>query len=723
MSITPRPYLLASLLPLACDLQPVPKDSKHVPGASEIQPLLSAVPDEEPSASPGPTRSGALGPSLVASKPAREVVARRYVAIFDKLVDQPCPAATAAGWAAEPLFRSGDAAPLIQPKGAPLPLPLERFCRYMWTGKGLPAAAPAFDPTWTGKQIRIDPDLDVLLPQTASTYLGADPTLRADLGAAFRQRAGVVGSGAASPVYTSEAVARVAVIDTVGHADAATTSAAAPAHRRHGLAMAELIADVRCPNGEAQCRDRLLFADAFPYTGASALAQPGGGPLGSLGSLAHAIGEATIRARPKTPDERPMIVLNLSVAWDPEYGAELTPPGDEVKHDQLLTTPSSTIPATVQAVHAALVYASCLDMLTIAAAGNNAGAPCEQQGVMPPARWERYPAPNQARCAALFGALPAWRTGDPAVASASKALVYAAGGVVADSQPIPLARPGGTPARVLPAFQAVAGAGARQTDAWTGTSIATAALSGLAAQLWTHNPQLSPAQVIELITASGEPTALTDELTARGKARRASGHAAFARMCATGRPDMHCTNPYAPATAPAPVQAPAPTLASLSAGPASALTCTTATASCGAAESDIVSCGDAGAPPPAPPPLPWLRPQPVSPICPICPVRGGKLTLSLNPDHSAAMAVLDNPTLEFRLRDGSWLRAGLGPQTVGSAAVDVDLARYTVTAGQTAQTIAAALTANNVTAATLAFYVVDAAGGRTRSSSAVSVVP
>ena len=725
MSIAPRPHLLASLLPLACVAQPpVPKDSQPDPQVSEIQPLFAA-PVDEPAAAPEPSRSGASGPSRSgASQPVAKpapVSARRYLAIFDKTPAEACPQATTPGWGVDLVFRTGDAASLIQPKGAPLPAPLERFCRYMWSGKGLPAAAPTFDATWTGKQIRIDPDLDVLLPQTAGAYLGADPGLRADLSTAFRKQMGVVGSGVASPVYAGEAVARVAVIDSAGQTDAATSYANAAANIRHGLAMAELIADVRCPNGEAQCRERRFFAQAFPYTGASALVQAGGGPLGSLGSLAYAIGEATIRARPKSPEDRPMTVLNLSVAWDPEYGGELTDPGEEASHDQLLVTPSAAIPATVQAVHAALVYASCLDMLTIAAAGNNTGAPCEQQGVMPPARWERYPAPNQARCVALFGPLPAWRAGDPAVPKASKALVYAAGGVVAGSQPIPLARPGGIPARVLPAFQAVAGAGPGQTDAWTGTSVATAALSGLAAQLWTHNPRLSPGQVIALITASGEPTALADDLTGRTTARRVSGHAAFASMCTTGRPDMHCVNPYAPATAPRTT----PTIASLSGGSPSALTCTTTTASCGATDLDVVSCGSGGAPAPVGPPLPWLRPQPVSPICPICPVRGGKLTLSLNPDHSGNMAMLDNPTLEFRRRDGSWLRAGLGSLSVGTAGLEVDLERYTITTapGAPQQTVAAALLANDVSAATLAFRVTDGAGTITRSSSAVSVSP
>ena len=715
--IKPRALVLALTLPFACDrgtdgpptqqplLADVPKDSSVAAVPKDSKPVLEASP-----AAAGPTKSGS-------NKPARAPApARRYVAIFDKTPDEPCPAATLASWSGERLFRSGDALALMTPKT--LPKSLERFCRYMWLGKGAPAAAPAFDATWTGKRIRMDADLDVVAPQMA--YLGADVAERDGLAAAFRKRSGTVGSGAASTIYLqTEAAARVAVIDSLGHADAGLLYAAAQPRQRHGLAMAELIRAVRCPNDEGKCRDPLFHAQAFPYVGGSPQVQASGGPLGSVGSLAHAIGEAVIRWRSLTPTGAPLI-LNLSLAWDPAYGADLTAPGQEASHSDLLVTPSATVPATIQAVHAVLVYAACLDALTIVAAGNNTGGPCEQQGAMAPALWERYPAPDAARCQELFGELPARRTGDPAFAAAASPLVYAAGGVTANSAPIPIARVGSTPARVLLAFQAVAGAGTRQTDAWTGTSVAAATLSGISAAIWTHAPALTPGQVIAMITGSGEQTSLTAQLTNAGSARLVTGHAAFAALCAA-RPGT-CTNPYAPPVLPTSPVAKIG-VQSLKTTP---LACASTTTTCGGANVAVLGCADGTTTPAVnvPAPSPWLRPQPDIPYCPICPVRGGKLMLSLNPDHAGNTATLDSLTLEFRRLDGSYVRAGLGSITVDADGETVDLSRFMLTgAGAAPQTIAAALTANNVTAATLACQVVDAAGGRTRAISAVSVSP
>lgn len=722
MSLTRNTCVLVVLVaPLACDREST--GTVVETGKSALFEDIKDVPKDSSAAEPVQVKVEPAGPVKSGSEPLRGVVpslltapvGRRYVAIFDKTVAEACPNATTVGWSGDRLFRSGDALALMTPKDATLPLPLERFCRYTWGGKGAPATGPQFDAAWTAKLIRIDADLDVTLPQTAS-YLGADPVARGELSSAFRMRLGAVGSGTPSTVHQqTEAGARVAVVDTAGFGDAATAYASARANLRHGLTMAEIVADVRCPNGEAQCRDKQFLAQAFPYVGGSPLMQTGGGPLGSIGSLAYAVGEAVVRWQSLKLPAAPLII-NLSVAWDPRFGHALTTPGQEAQHTQLLVTPSATVPATVQAVHAILVYASCLDALAIAAAGNNTGGPCEQVEAMAPARWESYPAPDAARCEALFGTLPARRGGDPGFKMATVGLVVAAGGVIDGSTPIPVARVGSTPARVLPAFQAVAGAGSRQTDAWTGTSVAAAAMSGLAASVWTHAPTMTPAQVVSLITSSGEATSLNVEMIAGGgQARRVSGHATFNRLCLNR---AGCVNPYAPPQMPV-IPGPAAETTSVSEN----LTCAPSTVSCGAQSVTVHACGAAGASAPPPAPEPWLRPQPGTPICPICPVRGGKLTVSLNPDHGGSMAVLNNPTFEFRTASGSYVRAGLGQITVDAAGTIVDLARYTITAGAAPQTIADALAANQVTAATLAFYINDAAGNPTRASSSVSVSP
>ncbi len=645
-------------------------------------------------------------------------VAGRYVAIFEKMADVECPKATEpSSWLVESLFNSDEAQKLMN--GKKLPAPLERFCRYTWLGEAPPTAVPV--PEWEGNY-RIDPDRDVLMPQT--TYLGGDPATRDELAAAFRKHSGTLGSGAATQVYKqTAAAARVAVIDSVGFADAGLEYASASSWYWHGLAMAELVHTVRCPNDEENCGDPQFHAQAFPYVGTSPQAQAGGGgPLGSIGSLAYALGEAVIRWKELPPLDPPLmkapLILNLSVAWDPAYGdADLTDPGQEAQHTVLLEPPLNTeVPANVQAVHAVLVYAACLDALTIAASGNNTGAPCEQTGAMAPALWERYPTPDVDRCEALFGQLPDRRPGDMGVAAATSSLVYAAGGVTAYGQPIPVARPDSTPPRVVLAFQAVVGAGARQTDAWTGTSVAAAALSGLAASIWTHHPVLTPSQVIGLITRSGDLTDLPVATSATGEAKLITGYDAFAKLCDERSDNAVCTNPYVEADPP---EQTSPEIGASNMMSAD-LQCTATATSCGDAAVTMHGCTDTAATLPAfvPAPSPWLRPQPDIPYCPYCPIKGGKLTLSLNPDHAINTTMLNNPTLEFRLADGSYVRAGLGQISVDEV---VDLATYDITIDGETQSIAAVLNTSNVTAATLGFYLGDSTSVSTRATSAVSV--
>jgi hypothetical protein len=229
--------------------------------------------------------------------------------------------------------------------------------------------------------------------------------------------------------------------------------------------------------------------------------------------------------------------------------------------------------------------------------------------------------------------------------------------------------------------------------------------------------------VIGLITRSGETTDLSASIPAAGEVRRITGHDAFAQLCATRPEGEACTNPYVAASMP-----PSSPEQSLSSSEDHTLGCAaTTTTTCGGAPVVIHGCAEAGAAPMnVPAPSPWLRPQPDIPYCPVCPIKGGKLTLSLNPDHSAGTSVfgftvLNNPMFEFRLADGNYVRAGLGPLVVDADGEDVDLAGYMITIDGETRSIAEALAANNVTAATLGFYVGDGTSGSTRATSAVSV--
>lgn len=493
----------------------------------------------------------------------------------------------------------------------------------------------------------------------------------------------------------------------------------------HGLAMGEFIGDTRCPNAEAGCRDKRFYAQAFPYSATSAVPLPNGGPLGSIGSLAHAIGEALVRWQQSAKLKGSPLVLNMSVAWDPRFGSEVTAPGSEAEHWKRLITPSDQVPATVQAVHAALVYAACLDALSFAASGNNVGAPCEQQGAMVPALWERYPAPDALACKQIFGQTMPRRAGEPSYPAGVPSLVYAAGAVIASGEPIPITRPGSTPKRVLMGFAGVAGAGARQTDVWTGTSVATALASGIAGQIWSHQSTLTPAQVAAVIDSSGTMGPAQEMFPGVKRARVITGYGAFQRLCALR--GGACSNPYLP-----PQMNPlATTLASGSPVAAAQLNlaamvplgCNVRTTQCGAGMVDVIECGDTGPGALVAPttPEPWLRPQPGIPFCPVCPVRNGKFMLSLNPDYGTTPQMMQDPTLAFRRSDGSYLAARLGAITVAATGTEVDLANYTVVVGGVTQTLAAALV-GQTDAGTLSFTVVDAAGGRSRLVSAVPVI-
>lgn len=706
------------------DVQSAKGEVNGPPKSGSEGPTKSGSAGPTKSGSAEPTKSGAEMPGFV-GKPARQPVARRYIALVNKAADAACPASVGEVWGVEPLFRSGLTAQLMA-KGR-LPKALERFCQYTWAGKSPPAAAPSFDPA--AAVVRVDADLDVVMPQTAAPgYLGGDPTVLGGLTGSFRAAAGLVASGAPDAGVHNGVTgpAYVAVIDSVGFGDGEATHVGSDPRMHHGLAMGEFIGDTRCPNGEAGCREKRFFAQAFPYSATSPQALPGGGPLGSIGSLAHAIGEALVRWQQSEKLKGSPLVLNMSVAWDPRFGSAVTAPGSEAEHWKRLITPSEQVPATVQAVHAALVYAACLDALSFAAAGNNAGAPCEEQGAMAPALWEKYPAPDAAACQQIFEQVMPRRAGEAGFPKGVASLVYAAGGVVASGAPIPIARPGSTPSRVLMAFAGVAGTASQQTDVWTGTSVATALASGIAGQLWSHQRTLTPAQVVAVIDSSGTMGPAQEMLAGVKRSRFITGFGAFERLCSLR--GGACANPYvAPQLNPI-ASAIGPGVAPV-AGPTSLaavvpLGCTVRSPQCGLAPVDVIECGTTGPAAMMAPntPEPWLRPQPSVPLCGVCPVRNGKLTLSLNPDFGTSPQMIQDPTLAFRRSDGAYLSARLGAITVAAAGTEVDLANYTVTVGGVTQTLAAALV-GQTDAGTLSFTVVDAAGGRSRLVSAVPVIP
>ncbi|HFE44587.1 MAG TPA: hypothetical protein ENJ18_03705, partial [Nannocystis exedens] len=493
----------------------------------------------------------------------------RYIALVDKTPQESCPVPLEAEWQRAPLFRQGPSALLSE--GTFLPPQLERFCEYTWTLAPQNAnAAPSFSAADAAKIVRIDADRDIIVPQAPPAkvkaltpksgteptlvgqlpsarplYVGGHPDVRAALAAAYQGQAGADPVAGAVP-KEAEGAPVIAVVDSVGYDDRKANYGRSPARMKHGLAMAALIRDIRCPDGEAGCMGRLFHAQAFPYTAENPMITPSGGPLGSLGSLARALGESVLRWR-KMPGGRGPLIINLSLGWDPHL-ADLSIPAKD--HLSLLKGDVTTVPATVQAVHAGLVWAACNQALLIAAAGNNEGEPCEGSLPLAPASWERLPSVRPSVCAAIFGA-------DQVVNKKPEgpegSLVYAAGGLTYVDTPLPNVRAGSMPARALPALQAVAESIPGRTDGWTGSSVAAATLSAVSARAWSIDPQRSPQEIATLIDASGKKLDLVSDLYLTGgepePVRRIIAHDAVAAICAASGQSNSCANPYAPLTA------------------------------------------------------------------------------------------------------------------------------------------------------------------------------
>lgn len=201
-----------------------------------------------------------------------------------------------------------------------------------------------------------------------------------------------------------------------------------------------------------------------------------GGVIGTQGDLATAI-FAEVRAWQTDPPPpgaaAPQhLVLNLSVGWDPQLI-------DGLDKKQL-----AELRAGTQAVYGALRYASTLNVLVLAAAGNRNRCSWCAKGPLLPAAWERD--------------RPAGETPQ---------LIYAVGGVRSNGKPLRNARRRSMPPRTAYGENAVVTTSDPDHTTWlyTGSSVATAVVSSTAAVVWDSVPGLSPAGVMKILYDSGDP--------------------------------------------------------------------------------------------------------------------------------------------------------------------------------------------------------------------------
>lgn len=282
---------------------------------------------------------------------------------------------------------------------------------------------------------------------------------------------------------------RIAIADTSPRSD---TGDANEGLSDHGWAMGRIAQVLSCPPGGA-CLGYVAHHLALPRV--DGVRRPAlGGYYGYQGEIARAIGESVQRWLEAAPAEgRGHLVINLSLGWDGIYGGAIT------------TTPDADLKPPVRAAYLALQYAACQGALVVAAAGNRSGGPNESVGPLYPAGWEKRPTPSAEDCQAL---------GFPGVVDGSpyQPLVYAVSGVRPDDIDLGNRRPGGRPRLVAPAFQAVVGVpsdppgmGLVSSGINTGSSVAAAAVSSVAAVIWAYRPDLGPHAVMQAIYDHGVP--------------------------------------------------------------------------------------------------------------------------------------------------------------------------------------------------------------------------
>ena len=186
-----------------------------------------------------------------------------------------------------------------------------------------------------------------------------------------------------------------------------------------------------------------------------------GGHYGSVGTLATAIESAVINAAGSR------LLMPLAVGWTNRFNHRDADPN----------LPEAN---TVKAVHAALSYAVCEGVLTLAAAGNRTSSEDFADPVYP-AAWEE----------------------DIVACDDERPLVYAVGAVRPSGDPLAVSREGGQPPFVA-AGQAVTYdlAGTAATGTWTGTSMGVAHVAAAATLVWGYRPSLTPSQVMDEVWAA-----------------------------------------------------------------------------------------------------------------------------------------------------------------------------------------------------------------------------
>ncbi len=385
-----------------------------------------------------------------------------------------------------------------------LPPSLGGFCLYQWNGA---LGAPVLPTHIDIRHVSLD------WAVTEALGNGLESAYRPELRNVFLSQVDRLWEHAPKPQHT----VTVAVVDSESEYGEGMP------YIEHASTMASVIETLACP-WQSDCPVDVYRALALPLleTGAH---RPDGGYYGTRADVAMGIVESVLAWRKQMEegggDSR--LVINLSLGWVTEgtgaCGADESDPWcesgtthtDELVH--WLNTPSPLAysgQVANEAVHAALLFATCQGALVVAAAGNEHEDSCNQ-APMAPAVWSRYGSPSLTECLDLGFEAPPNLPG--AVFDTDRPLVQPVSAVNHEDDPIFLTRPNGETRLAAPGYMVTTSDG---MDPLTGTSLSAAVASAGAALLWSFDSMPSPGTVVDRLYGTGTSLERTSEMNEFG---------------------------------------------------------------------------------------------------------------------------------------------------------------------------------------------------------------
>jgi hypothetical protein len=393
------------------------------------------------------------------------------------------------GWTVRPLFpqvapvqRQAEICTELQISekvpGPELIQELNRFCTYEITNPEKQLKDLPFPPAVSTDLVRFDQDCAALSVSAWMDKAPDDHQWEIDFDKFLAQ----VGKPKTPLKIDNELGVRLAFLDTEPTGEGVRKESG---NSPHGHALAHIARQLICTSDPYEhCAAQITTRLAMPIIKFNSRRSKDnefnterGGFIGMQSHLAEAIRSEVDAWRKRKLQQH--LVLNLSLAWDGDLFSGL----DEQQ--------ISEMKAGTQAVYRALQYAASFDVLVIAAAGNKKREPCTSTGPLLPAAWERGE-PQQ---------------GCPEEPPGT-ALLYAVGGVRANGDPLGNARSSGRPLLATYAEKAVVPSSSdpgKPTAILTGSSVAAAVASSIAAIVWDTRPDLSPREVMDILYKSGNP--------------------------------------------------------------------------------------------------------------------------------------------------------------------------------------------------------------------------